>query len=275
MCLSSKLYFALDLGSIGPTDQRMGIFNTLLHVALFQLTFGFGKQGLFRKAKIANYIKIETAQWPKTLVECCGFCLATPQCHGVIFEKGQSCTAITMDMVAGGNNQAWILLDRFQEDKKCYRSEWDYKKHDVKPGVASTGPKDCQSKCQQEDQCHYWSFNSSAMKCYMKKATAPTGGEYYEWGTTGPKYCPLFSNTIEKDCFFYDTEYLGNYVASQPNVIRTVDTAEECQFQCFARRDCYHWSFTKSIPLCILKTQVAHTDGKYNLGVISGPKNCP
>ena len=70
----------------------MGIFNTLLHVTLFQLTFG--QQALFRKAKISNYAEIGTAQWPKTLVECCGFCLAIPQCHGVIFEKGETCTAI-------------------------------------------------------------------------------------------------------------------------------------------------------------------------------------
>ena len=176
-------------------------------------------------------------------------------------------------MVAGGNNQAWIL-DHFQEEKYCYRAQWDYNGHDVR-SVESTGPEDCQSKCQKEDQCHNWSFHGSVMRCYMKKATAPTEGRYYERGTSGPKYCPLVSDTIEKDCFFYDTEYLGNYVGSQPNVIRTADTAKKCQEQCQGRSDCYHWSFTKSIPLCILKTQVAYTDGKYNAGVISGPKNCP
>ena len=61
-----------------------------------------------------------------------------------------------------------------------------------------TTPKECQTKCQDREECHYFQLDY-ARDCYLKTASASnskkSANEHY---TFGPKYCEGRSNYISK-----------------------------------------------------------------------------
>ena len=82
-----------------------------LRLILFNLTLVLADQGLFRKFQVSQYDLVETSKWAYTRIDCAGFCLAQPQCHGFIYENGLTCTAITnMVIVENGPIEAWIVM---------------------------------------------------------------------------------------------------------------------------------------------------------------------
>ena len=239
------------------------------------------KQALFRKEKISSYDVIETMnsnKWPGTLIDCSGFCLRAPECHGVLFKKGQTCTTIK-NIIPGGNEaEAWIL-DSLQAQPKedCYRYKWAYGYHDVPKNMKTTGPEECQVKCQQDDRCYHWSYYGSNSKCYLKKATALQGGAYVSHGVAGPKNCPLVSDTYEKkDCFLHQVSYPG---CGDIGKKFTVSGEGKCQEKCQNESRCKNWTYYVDKLVgganCYLKDQNAPTCGKYSAITISGPKTCP
>ena len=141
--------------------------------------------------------------------------------------------------------------------------------------MVSSSASDCQAKYQEEKTCYHWTFFGHVSICYLKKEDAPKGGEYPKnGGTSGPKYCPLVSET-EKDCFFYKRVYTG---ACNTGTKLAVSGPEKCQERCQAESGCEFWSYAMDMLAdgtnCHLKKQSAPTCGKYHERGISGPKNC-
>ena len=156
-----------------------------LRLILFNLTLALADQGLFRKFQVSQYDLVETSKWAYTRIDCAGFCLAQPQCHGFIYEKGQTCTTITNVVIMNnGPQEAWISdsYDCVLAKKGIYG--YQISQHG---DIATIG--DCQAKCQQVDVCWYWVYNSDAKLCFLKDENATQGIYDHEVDSFGPKFC--------------------------------------------------------------------------------------
>ena len=71
----------------------------------------------------------------------------------------------------------------------------DYWGSDIRRDVVNNWL-ECQKRCQNMDECAYWTYDTNGNACYLKYAAA--GNNIREAGshtTTGPKYCNGKHNT--------------------------------------------------------------------------------
>ncbi|EPT26742.1 PAN domain-containing protein [Toxoplasma gondii TgCatPRC2] len=129
----------------------------------------------------------------------------------------------------------------------------------------------CQGLCKQKPLCDYWTWNSETNSCYLKNSSAPLG-RLQDLSTagmiSGPRECPA----TQPDCRELNIDYYGNDVHKYED--GDVTTANECQWLCQNKADCFFWTYLTEQRFCYLKnyaaagTRVPHNDA------ISGPKNC-
>ncbi len=75
------------------------------------------------------------------------------------------------------------------------------------PNIASA--QDCQERCQNNANCHYFSYKVAAKNCYLKNSNTPTASSSADW-ISGPKDCMsklVNSNSFKlfhyQSCFMY------------------------------------------------------------------------
>lgn len=235
----------------------------ILYLSWLQLVLAVWKTQGFKRTTLASYEIVEVVQspWANSYLACCTFCTTLPSCHGVIYNEGPNCTAITNVIIDENGQDEAMVMDNLR--KPCILDKWDFGDYeDNIEGLQSL--QECHDKCKQEDDCTYWSYSAEDEDCYLAKETQYKSGYYDEYFVAGPIYCP-----IDWDCFYLDVAFEGYDI--KPG--QAASDAKECQKLCQAETECEYWLYKERE--CKMKSQLAIENEKYEQGSISGPKNCP
>ena len=251
----------------------MGVFKVLLYITWFQIAFATLKYQGFKKTKIAEFEDLKTTQNATTLIECCGFCMATPTCQGVFYEKDKrTCKAIKIIRLdENGPYVPWAIENlKVQDEDDCFRVNWDYAGANL-PGSGSRvgGPKECQDKCQEHKDCEYFGFSPKTNKCYLRDKSVYVNGKWHGWGINGPKYCPVVLDT-DDFCFQKEVGISGCDVTGTSGTVES--GPEACQKRCQGVSGCQFWVFYDDSSKCYLKKEFKCA--KYSKTGIAGPKHC-
>ena len=246
----------------------MNSLKLILNFAWLQSVFAVWKTQGFKKATISSYDTLEEVQspWATSYLACCNFCRTLPTCHGVIYNEGKTCTAITNIINDESGQDVALVLDNLQ--MPYFWDKWDFR--DYEDRIETANFQECRAKCLQESYCYYWSYTAEYGRCYLSVEKAYETGYYSDDYVSGPKTSP-----VERDCFYHDVLFpLFNIKIEQ-----AASDAKGCQKLCQAEPQCEYWSYI-TVPgfegkECFLKDKDGIIDGEYKLGMISGPKYCP
>ena len=83
---------------------------------------------------------------------------------------------------------SWYRMSRLRRFAgACLHQGWDLYGNDIR-SLTALNAHDCQTHCQKDNSCQFFSYNSNGKRCYLKtsdanqKATGP-------WHISGPKWC--------------------------------------------------------------------------------------
>ena len=94
------------------TVKMIGFITIFVLKIWLSLTSAEFKSEGFKLTFVKSFDTIETSQNMKTLIECCGFCLAKSPCEGVQYDgKSRSCTSLSNVLTTTiGTSQAWVMI---------------------------------------------------------------------------------------------------------------------------------------------------------------------
>ena len=251
----------------------MVVLKVLFNLTWLHLAFATLKYQGFRKTKIRLYDELKATQNVSTLIECCSFCMATPTCQGVLYGGGkQTCKAIkNIHLDENGQHSGWAIKNlKIQEENDCIAKNWAFPKGDVQgSGITNIeGPKECQVKCQENEDCEIWTYNHENKKCFLKSESVFKNGNWLAIASSGPKYCPT---VLDTDNFCFKPHAISG--CDTPGTRGSVESGPEgCQKRCQGVSGCHFWVFYKDSSKCYLKKD--YTCARYFDNGIAGPKYC-
>ncbi|PFH35764.1 PAN domain-containing protein [Besnoitia besnoiti] len=153
----------------------------------------------------------------------------------------------------------------------CHEYGYDYVGHDVTKIVTGSvkSPNTCETLCERDADCFYWTWDRRTDNCYLKDQYAPQGR------IQGPQTLSLISGSLgfsatfkgrfSDACVEDEVAYAGYDLPTSVSVVGmslgTVsgkhNGALVCQTMCRATESCFFWSYDQAANRCFLKNQYA------------------
>ncbi|PFH35770.1 PAN domain-containing protein [Besnoitia besnoiti] len=174
----------------------------------------------------------------------------------------------TMDKISGAK-------DCVPAPPTCHELDVDYRGFDVQKLETNSinSYVECQSLCEANERCFYWTWVSQKKSCYLKDHGALLG-RVQDAATaglvSGPKLCAPHEHCYEIDVDYrgFDTEKIEN---------GKVTSAALCHHHCLASAACAYWTWVGQTSNCYLKNSSAvlgRVQDFSTVGMVSGPRTC-
>ncbi|CBZ54555.1 hypothetical protein NCLIV_049840 [Neospora caninum Liverpool] len=174
---------------------------------------------------------------------------------------------------------------------ECHEYGYDYSGHDVTKIVTGSvkSPNTCETLCEHEPDCFYWTWDRQANNCYLKDQYAPHGriqsSQTVSLISGGLGSSNTFKSRFSDACVEDEVAYVGYDLATAARVVGTSlgnvrgkhNGSLVCQTMCHATDSCFYWSYDQAANRCFLKNQYAlqgRLRDESTKNFVSGSRDC-
>ena len=166
-------------------------------------------------------------------------------------------------------------------EQAAYRKNVDFEGSDlVKGGYKVGGPAECCEKCAAHKSCHFWTYSTSASKCWVKASSSGEEKQPSRWSgykeqtvTTGNvQFSPCDPKYQLTNTDFHGADIVKGGYADVPS-------ASACCTKCINHGSCRFWTYSTDRKKCWIKSSSNGKEKQANRvsGVMPSakPATCP